>query len=800
MASASAAGGVSAQPFFGRAELREQLLGRLRQAREGTGGLWLVVGSGGVGKSTFLAEAERTASALGFHTLAGRAPPSDLPEPFALISSLLHNVRDNGAAAPEDDTSLLSLFVLPRALGPAPERSAPDEGKAGAEEEQEVRRLIAQLSEPIERIDANRGRLFADLTDFLFARSAGEPLLLTLDDLQSADPLSLEFLAELAPQLAGHPVLLLAASLPLAELSDRRQAALRIVLERAQTAPVPIRPMNEPELGEFVRWLLKGRDPGQETITRWFTQTDGNPLFAAHLVRSSGGLGPRGQTEGEGDLRELLRRRIRALPENERALLIHGAILGREFRFSTLARCMGTEEERLAETLGHLVRDGLLREKANEVYEFVSEQVRADLYSGLTETRRRILHRKAASALELQSQEGQVSLFELARQSYLGHADAASVEYNRRAAESAAEGFSVETAIVHAERALESARRLQPRDPALELRLLVELGRFLETHDDLTRSEAVLLDAVTRARSPDGTETGLAVALLALARTRYDLAQYASAVELATEAYGLFERLGQRRALMAARQVLGLCHWRLGRLTEAEAQQRAALAIAEAEGTGPELGHALIDLANTLSLQRMEEALELYDRARGLLARTRDHAAQARVLMNRALLEHHLGRLDPATADLQEALAAAERSRSRVWIAYCCLNLAQFHAERHAPQAGRPLLQRARAILEPLGDRLALQQAAMISGMLAQEDKRYPEADGAFAEALQLAQELGLAPEVAEMQYRRARLAQARGDRELARRLLRQARDCGVEQHRADLAGELAAFDRALSE
>lgn len=788
---------TSTQPFFGRTELREELTERLRETRSGVGRFWLVLGRGGSGKSSFLAEAERSAGALGFQTLAGRAPASDLPEPFALVSSLLRSARGSGRGDAGDGSSVLSLFLIPHVLEAGPEGRP--SGRSDSAESREVDRLIAQLSEPIERIDANRGKLFADLTDFLFARAAERPLLIVLDDVHSADPLSLAFLSELVPQLIDHPVMLLAAALPLEEAPPRSATGLRELVDRAGTSPTTLRPMSEPELGEFVRWLLKGRDPGQDAVTRWYTQTDGNPLFAEHLVRASVGLGPRPEAEAEGDLREVMRRRIRALPEAERTLLLHGAILGREFRFSTLALSLGTEEERLAQTLDHLVREGLLREKAGEVYEFVSEQVRADLYAGLTETRRRILHRKAASALQRQADSGGVSLFELARQSYLGRLDADSVGYNRRAAEIAAEGFSVETAIVHVERALESARRLQPRDPGLELRLLVELGRFLETHDDLARSEAVLLDAVARARSAGGPGAELALGLLGLARTRYDLAHYASAVELATEAYTRLEQLGQRRGLMAAHQVLGACHWRLGHLPEAERHQRAAIAIAEAEGTHPELGHALIDLANTLSLQRAEEALRLYDRAQGLLGESRDFAAQARVLMNRSLLQHHLGRIDEATRDLENALVAAEHSRSRVWIAYCCLNLAQFHAERHAPAAGRPLLERARGILEALGDQLALQQAAMITGMIAQEEGRFPEAEEAYSEALRLARELGLEPEVAEMHYRRARLAFARGDRELARRLLHEARGAGLDRHRIDLADEVAGFARALS-
>jgi tetratricopeptide (TPR) repeat protein len=435
------------------------------------------------------------------------------------------------------------------------------------------------------------------------------------------------------------------------------------------------------------------------------------------------------------------------------------------------------------------------------VYEFVSERARADVYADLTETRRRILHRKAAMALEDRTSTPS-AIFELARQSYLGRDDSRAVEYNRRAADLASAAFAFDSSIVHLERALESTRRLVPRDTGLELRLLIELGGVLDEFGDLHRSEELLLDAVARARADPGREAELALALLGLARTLSDLSRYGASRELATQAFDVMERLHNDRGLLVAHRVLGVDCWRLGDLDEAEGHQREAIRIAQKSGSATERGHALIDLANTLVVRgsgRLEEATELYDEAAEVFAKTHDHSARARVLMNRALLFHNGGRMEEAVRDMVEAIEAAERSRSRIWIGYCHLNMAQFQAELNHPDAARTALDRAIVQLAPLGDQLADQQATMARGMIAEVEEKFDDASVAYTEALELARELGLGPEIAEMQLRLGGLAVSRKDPVAAREWFAGARAAGILELRGDLAGRLKEFESRLA-
>jgi tetratricopeptide (TPR) repeat protein len=450
--------------------------------------------------------------------------------------------------------------------------------------------------------------------------------------------------------------------------------------------------------------------------------------------------------------------------------------------------------------LDRLVQAGLMREKGGEVYEFVTEAVRANVYASLTETRRRILHRKAGRALAI---KGGASDFELARQFYLGRDDARAVEYNLRAARAATRAFAFETGVAHIARALEAERRRPDRDPRAEIRLLTEEGRLLDESGSLPRSEEVLTEAVGLARERPELDLELGRALLGLAQTRTDLSDYGSAETLALEATALLAKAGTPHDLMAAHRVLGVVSWRRGDLARAETHQRAALEIAEREGTPLEQGHALVDVANAmvpLGSLRFDPALALYARAADLFGTVEDQGARARVLMNRAVLEYGAGRPDDAFRDIAVAIEAAERSRSPIWIGYCHLNLAQWHAELGRGGAARPALERAVQVLVPIGDRLGQQQIAMTRGMIAEADGALDRAETYYQESLATARDLRLGSEVSEMLFRLAQLSHRRGDLDESRARLAEARRRGILEQRPDLAPRVETLERALLE
>jgi len=789
-------------PVFGREEIREEAERLLDRTLHGSGGGLLLSGPGGVGKTQIMAGLIDIAGKRGCTVLSGRALPEELPPAFSLLRELLASEQERGTAAAASPWTPAQSPLLMPILADHPEsgRSGSPGTPTGSSSD-DFERLLAPIRlTPAKASGAGRDELFAELERHFLDRARERPLLIAVDDLHFADTSTLEFFLRFARELPTTSIAITATLADAPDVPERTREAIEALSGAPNFLTIPVRALNVPETEEFVRWILGGRAADRDDVRRWHAQTDGNPLFLEQLVRlatgyTSSASGP--ATSGQG-VTEILLERVARLGDRERRVLTYAAVLGKEFHFANLSAVAGSGEERVTESLDRLVHDGLVREKGGEVYEFVSEAVRRDIYASLTETRRRILHARAGRALE--GKPGS-SDSELARHFYLGRDDPKAVEYNLKAANAATRDFAFQTAVSHLARALEAERRQPNRDPKVEVRLLTEQGRLLEQLGVLPRSDELLTEAVNLARTRGGGDLELGRALLGLAETRAQRSEYESAEALATESLEHLAKAGSSRDVMSVHRVLGVVAWRRGDFPQAERHQRAALEIAERDGTPLELGHALVDVANTLvpvGATKIEPALELYSRAAELFETAGDFAARARVLMNQSVMEYHTGRPDDAFRDLTKAIEAADRSRSPIWIGYCNLNLAQWHAERGQTDLARPPLNRAMQVFGPLGDRLGAQQIEMVEGIIAEAEHDFPGAEAHYQTSLTLAQELRAASETSEMLFRLAHLAIERANWAEARRWLSEARLSGLANFRPDFAERLSVLEKAI--
>ncbi len=797
-------------PVFGREEVVGEILRVLDGAREGVGQGLLLLGPSGIGKSHLLRVAIDRGRERGYRILTGRALPEDLPAPLTLIRGMLSSEREPAVEAPSARAETSPAGDLPMYLAPFLSSETPRPYDVGSEpgpevrSESEVDRILfpAGLGAG-EAVGLGRQELIGRAADYFRDGARQRPLLLAIDDLQFADGSSLDVLRRLATELRSAPIAVIASVAEGPSVPDISRAAIEDLRRATAIRTVTLRPFGPLEVGEFVQWIRAGRPAPRPSVLRWHAQTDGNPLFVEQIVRSMSGYGggEPGRDEPVGhDVTEMLRARYASMDPPERRLLAHAAVLGKEFSFEDLVAVAGTTEERATEELDRLVHGGLLRGRGGEVYEFVSEAMRAAVYSELTETRRRILHQKAARALE---RGGHASDSELARQFYLGRDDAKAVEYNEKAAQAATRAYALDIAISHLGRALEAERRRPDTSRRSQIRLLTDLGRLFVEAGGLHRSEETLTEAVRLAREEPSAGRELGRALLGLAQSRAEMSDFTSASSLALEATELLDRVGTPRDLITAHRVLGLASWRLGRFDEAEAHQRTALEIAEREGTPVEVGHALIDLANAMVPEgeaRLDSALALYGRAADLFASEDDQGARARVLMNRAMLHYTNGHVEAALSDLHAAIGSAERSHSPVWIGYCYLNLAQIEAEQGHPVVARRALDRCVESIDPLGDRLASQQLAMARGMVAEAEGSLDAAVIHYADSLEQAKGLGTTAEVAECLIHLAQVDFALGDQPRARVRLDEARATGTLERRNDLAVRAARLEVLLAE
>jgi class 3 adenylate cyclase len=178
-------------PFVGRTAELARLTARLQEVRAGSGGLVMLAGEPGSGKTRTLEEFAEIARTEGALVLGGRCYEGEAARPYGpFVEALAEHAR---SAAPESLRGDLGLGAAPLArLVPA------------------LRECLPDIPEPVAlQPDEERVRLLDAVAQMLIALSTRTPVVLVLDDLHWADAASVALLRHVARFAARHRLLVL---------------------------------------------------------------------------------------------------------------------------------------------------------------------------------------------------------------------------------------------------------------------------------------------------------------------------------------------------------------------------------------------------------------------------------------------------------------------------------------------------------------------------------------------------------------------------------------------------------------
>ena len=337
--------------FVGRERELAALGGLLRAAAHGQGGLALIDGEPGLGKTMLAAE--------------------------LATSARLAGTRTSWAA------------------GPGPEEAAPF---------QLWTQIVAGLGQPVVDVAATRSRFFADVIEAVRSAAADGSVLLVLDDLHWADVPSMRLLAELAPQLYTGEGLgaVLVLGLYRGPDLDARPDLGRVLATIARGPGVhriALGPMAPNEVGQLVRDVL-GKPPAGPLLRAIEATAEGNPLFAAELARlaEAGQPVPDAAAVPSG-IRDVITSRLDRLPASTRGLLRVAAVLGLQFRPALLALVADRPAGEVADQLEVARARALLAPGPAGQLQFRHVLIREVAYHELAPSQRQQLHLRAAQGL-----------------------------------------------------------------------------------------------------------------------------------------------------------------------------------------------------------------------------------------------------------------------------------------------------------------------------------------------------------------------------------------------------------------
>jgi DNA-binding CsgD family transcriptional regulator len=324
-------------------------------AREGAGGVVVVEGAAGIGKSRLLAEAGQHAATAGLLVAAGDANELDRVTSWGTLLRALSS----------SEPPIMTLADL-----------------------ESLRELSDQRLAVVERMRAA-----------LEHAAASRPLLVVLDDLQWADAASLLALGSLPVALFSYPIGWLFALRPLPP-----SPALDGVLERLdKTAAVrlhlgPLPADDALTLARDHQLACTDADLGQ-----LIADAEGNPFYILELLKAArpavaGQAAARVHGTEPASARAAVAAHLRLLSPEARRFLQVASVLGREFTVAEVAAMT-------AQTAGHLadpVEEALRAEMLAEIpagLTFRHDLLREAAYESLPVSARLALHRDAGQAL-----------------------------------------------------------------------------------------------------------------------------------------------------------------------------------------------------------------------------------------------------------------------------------------------------------------------------------------------------------------------------------------------------------------
>jgi DNA-binding winged helix-turn-helix (wHTH) protein len=456
---------LPSDPFVGRAALMRTLLARLDRVAGGSEKLVVLTGEAGIGKTRLTRELAARATARGFAVWSGAAHEAGSAPGYWPWTQILRSAHEQLSDASWRGCLPARSWALSQLVPELVNASAPP------------RAVEPQMA---------RFRLFDEVSSLLRCASLLQPVLVLLDDLHCADQGTLELLAFVARSLQDFP-LLFVSTFRSGEFSRGRDAS-SAPLELARVATVlELNRLSSEEVRELAYAMTGAVDIDAQAVAALHERTQGNPLFvrqALDLARqrqdfSFAELAVEG-ADFPPAIRQLLRRRIAALPEGTQRLLASASVVGKGFTASLLAEVLGLEIEAVLDELEPALRSAVVEAKrpSAESFGFAHVLLQECLYEQLTLRERGELHGRIARALERrQGLDRAQTLFEIAhhRLNALPFSSPLALVACRRAAAAAQEASGFEAAAMLLTRAIEKLE-LEAGDAETRCQLLLELG------------------------------------------------------------------------------------------------------------------------------------------------------------------------------------------------------------------------------------------------------------------------------------------------------------------------------------
>ncbi len=513
--------------------------------------------------------------------------------------------------------------------------------------------------------ETRRNLLFENVSLGIIRQARETPTLICIEDLQWADPSSLALMHYVARDSRKTGMLMIGTYRPEdVAVADGRGHPLTDtmqLMEREELCEiVELHRLPEETMEEFLRRLLGENDLDADFRKRVYVETEGNPLFMiqliGYLLEENVIIAQNERWTLSRDLDEVdvpsrifnvITRRLGRLEKEQRRVADFASVIGEVFTSGLLAQALNMDRVQLLELLRVLERTHRLVRAHDGGYRFDHAKVKEVLYDEIPEELRREYHSVIAGSLEeLNRDDLDEVVGDLAFHYYQSKSNEKALFYLRRAAGKAKENYSNEEAIRFLEHILELEDSSEETVEILEdlgdlYDLIGKCERSIEVYESLLD---MLEDDQSRARiyakisgslmkkgdykeSIEVCEKTLdlvkgkkskeeALVLYNLGELYWNRAEWEKALGYYEQSCRIAEMTGDERQVVESAIGIGNSHYRMSEYDKALEQYEKSLKVAEEIGYKRGVGHSLNNLANIYADKGdAEKAIDYYERS-----------------------------------------------------------------------------------------------------------------------------------------------------------------------------------------
>jgi tetratricopeptide (TPR) repeat protein len=565
---------------------------------------------------------------------------------------------------------------------------------------------------------ATRERLIREAGDFMEAASRTFPIVLLIEDLQWADPASVDLLHHVGCRLARQRTVIIATfrQADVAAVNPHFRHCALDLSARGAARELPLGPLGADDVVKYVDARFPGHRLPRELAAAVHARTEGLALFVRSLVDV---LVERGDVARNGEaftlakpldrvdlaptagLRDLVRHQLDGLAAGERELLEVASVVGREFLSPIIAHLVARPDREVEEDLRRLARVRRLVVEAGEETlpdgtlaarcRFAHGLYRAVLREDLVPSRRLALHREVSKSLRRHwGTDAPRIAAEIARHCEEGHDAEGALLFRGHAGDNAARLFAYAEAEEHYDWAFRSFEKLPAEgrpSAAISLHRRRATVRLAQARFDGATADFEAMLAVARAT---GAGTAERAALAGLCDTLFFAERLEDLSARAHELLDVATRSSADADIEEARARIGQVLVCKGSLSEAVPVLDDVIAVARHRGfrSALKLGLVLRGFVHYWQTEYLAaEAVNVQAAAAALDAGDGFYALVTRIFLG--LARANLGRMSEALEDFEGAAAQARRNDDRYWLPRILSNSGWVYRELGALERAR---------------------------------------------------------------------------------------------------------------